>query len=648
MMGCNKLGMHIHGMKPGIIQAVELLRPRTITMMDPTAREIRDVYAVADPVIVVRKYEDGRSFMQTDPRLWAEEYYRMVGDAVSDRLVAMGFNEPFGHDRRDLVDPFDEWGRAFIQRCRELGPMDGGALAMATGNWTGAANRYRITDDFPGTCDIAKWFLLHEYCWPTLQVGVPWYTLRYRAWTEDLEATGKEDFFFIVSEAGLTQAVIPGRDDVGWRSGGPEGVTEDSYISTIDWYNARLCEDWRVLGCCLYDWAGKWYNWGTFEQLGLEDRIFQIQAPEMPEPPEPPNGGNDVRIPDSVKIYDFEHGPHADDPTVSREWLRSIFGDCIDVHPVDEIHTLQPGDSYYQLQWINCKAGSTSVIIEVKDVNGDPVIGETVIFGWPNADPHGYADKGWNWTANGAAGDTEPPDGHVGPSMSKDSYYSPDQGECGAHFIWVWDLPSQMVDGVGMLPFHDLVPGANHLHTEYGFRAAVYGEEEPPEPPVNGELLGVVKEIHGEVKGTRLLVAEIRDFLTGREPPEPPEPEEVFHAEYFDNPNLEGEPVLTRDERVIDHFWGEGSPGPPVPVDYFSARWRGGFTFGAGDYMFHALVDDGFRLWLDGVLVMDAWKPQAPTRYDATATLSAGGHTVRAEYYEAAGGATCKVWWEKL
>lgn len=173
----------------------------------------------------------------------------------------------------------------------------------------------------------------------------------------------------------------------------------------------------------------------------------------------------------------------------------------------------------------------------------------------------------------------------------------------------------------------------------------VYVEEEgePPEPPVDGDLLEEVTEI-------RLLVAEIRDFLTDWEPTEPPvppiDPEEAFQVQYYDNPELEGEPVLTRREVKIDHFWGAGSPGPPVPTDYFSARWRGSFSFEAGTYEFHALVDDGFRLWVDGTQILDVWKPQSPTRYDVALTLSAGKHEIVAEYYEQAGGATCKLWWD--
>jgi len=528
--------------------------------------------------------------------------------------------------------------------------MEAIVLCMGTGNWTGAEDRYRITDDFPLTCGDAKYFGPHEYSWPTLQAGAGWYALRFRAWIEDLKAAGRDDFHFIISEAGITQAIIPDRDDVGWRSGGPEGVTEDSYISTIAWYNARLCEDWRVLGCCLYDWAGSHYGWPTFEQLGLENRIFQIQAPEAPEPPAPPEPPEPPQEdPMDIAIYDFDNDPFDPNATIRDwPWLRSIFGPDLRVHPIEEKADvdLQPGDIIYKVQWLDCKVGVAGIGIHVEGIDGNPEEGKLPVFGWPSAEPHGLPQTWALWTEDGVHGPTND-NGDVGPGMGTGAYYDwskidPETGklECGPHFVWVWDLPSDQVTGIGMLTWHPDVQG-NHLHVNVGYRAEVYQEE----PPVDGELLVVANKIYGEAKETRLLVAEIRNWLRGQEPPGPPEPE-VFHAEYFPNMELEGEPALTRDEEKIDHFWGEGSPGPPIPADYFSARWKGQVTFKAGEHNFHALVDDGFRLWVGGALIIEAWKPQSPTRYNATVTLPAGEHEIVAEFYEAAGGATCKVWWE--
>jgi hypothetical protein len=82
-------------------------------------------------------------------------------------------------------------------------------------------------------------------------------------------------------------------------------------------------------------------------------------------------------------------------------------------------------------------------------------------------------------------------------------------------------------------------------------------------------------------------------------------------------------------------------------VDGFSARYTGTFTFDAAPYAFTATADDGVRVYLDGTLIVDQWKVQAPTTYAAYRQVTAGQHTVTMEYYEQAGGAVAKLSWAK-
>jgi len=46
-------------------------------------------------------------------------------------------------------------------------------------------------------------------------------------------------------------------------------------------------------------------------------------------------------------------------------------------------------------------------------------------------------------------------------------------------------------------------------------------------------------------------------------------------GEYFDNAELEGEPVFTRLDKNIDFYWESGAPSPVLPSDDFSIRWTG-------------------------------------------------------------------------
>ncbi|MFB0553778.1 MAG: LamG-like jellyroll fold domain-containing protein [Phycisphaerae bacterium] len=78
-------------------------------------------------------------------------------------------------------------------------------------------------------------------------------------------------------------------------------------------------------------------------------------------------------------------------------------------------------------------------------------------------------------------------------------------------------------------------------------------------------------------------------------------------AEYFNNLNLIGTPVLTRIEPGIDYVW-PGSPGPLVEEDDFSVRWTGELTVPFTEtYTFYAYVQGGVRLSVDGQLIIDSW-----------------------------------------
>lgn len=121
-----------------------------------------------------------------------------------------------------------------------------------------------------------------------------------------------------------------------------------------------------------------------------------------------------------------------------------------------------------------------------------------------------------------------------------------------------------------------------------------------------------------------------------------------FTAEYFSNKTLAGSPIVTRTESEINNDWGVTSPDPGLPVDSFSARWTGDFDFEAGQYTFSVTADDGVRLWVDGQVVIDQWKDQAPTTIQTTRTLTAGSHAIKLEYYEAGGGATAVLVWSKV
>lgn len=121
-----------------------------------------------------------------------------------------------------------------------------------------------------------------------------------------------------------------------------------------------------------------------------------------------------------------------------------------------------------------------------------------------------------------------------------------------------------------------------------------------------------------------------------------------WRGEYWSNPNLNGSPVVVRNDVTIDFDWGYGSPAAGLPVDNFSARWSRNWYFTEGTYRFYATVDDGVRVFVDNALVIDGWQDGGRRDFIGDRWLWAGNHDLRVEYYERTGQASIKVWAIKL
>jgi uncharacterized protein YraI len=124
-------------------------------------------------------------------------------------------------------------------------------------------------------------------------------------------------------------------------------------------------------------------------------------------------------------------------------------------------------------------------------------------------------------------------------------------------------------------------------------------------------------------------------------------------AQYYNNPDLSGNPLLVRREPrqpyPLDQDWGNGSPAPGViNDDNWSARWVGTFSFDSGDYMFQARTDDGVRVYIDGIRVIDAWSDGFKQPSNQFKQLGAGNHQITIEYYERGGTAFNRVWWWRV
>ncbi len=119
-------------------------------------------------------------------------------------------------------------------------------------------------------------------------------------------------------------------------------------------------------------------------------------------------------------------------------------------------------------------------------------------------------------------------------------------------------------------------------------------------------------------------------------------------GEYYAGINFETF-VFSRVDPTVNFAWafGEG-PRPGMSRDFFSARWTGqAIPQNTETYTFIVSADDGVRLWLNDVLVVDHWHDQGTTSYSATIAATAGVPIeIRIDYYNRQWGAVARLEWQ--
>jgi hypothetical protein len=122
-----------------------------------------------------------------------------------------------------------------------------------------------------------------------------------------------------------------------------------------------------------------------------------------------------------------------------------------------------------------------------------------------------------------------------------------------------------------------------------------------------------------------------------------------WYGEYWNNTGQSGLPVAVRNDAAINFSWGFGSPDPTrVFADNFSARWTRQINFDGGIYRFGVQADDGFRLYVDGNLVMDRFGFEGNGSQAVDVSVPPGVRTVRLDYVEKSGLALVKFNYFKL
>jgi len=130
-------------------------------------------------------------------------------------------------------------------------------------------------------------------------------------------------------------------------------------------------------------------------------------------------------------------------------------------------------------------------------------------------------------------------------------------------------------------------------------------------------------------------------------PPAPAPSTGPWTCEYFNNRNVVGTPIFTKKASLVDFNFGTGGPGGGIGGTNFSIRCTRTRTLENGLYLFYARADDGVRVWIDNVLVMDHFIDEPPTEYTVLRQLGAGDHKLRVEYYQHTGGALIRFWLQR-
>lgn len=121
-----------------------------------------------------------------------------------------------------------------------------------------------------------------------------------------------------------------------------------------------------------------------------------------------------------------------------------------------------------------------------------------------------------------------------------------------------------------------------------------------------------------------------------------------LHAEYFDNPQLSGTPAVVRTDSTIQFGWTLNSPARGLPFDWYSVRWTGRITVPPGGvHRIGVEGNDGYRLYVDGRLVIDDWQKRSYGARLVPVSLEPGrSYDLRLEYFETTGNARVKLVWD--
>ncbi|MCD2423943.1 glycoside hydrolase family 3 C-terminal domain-containing protein [Niabella pedocola] len=107
----------------------------------------------------------------------------------------------------------------------------------------------------------------------------------------------------------------------------------------------------------------------------------------------------------------------------------------------------------------------------------------------------------------------------------------------------------------------------------------------------------------------------------------------------FDRIDFSGMPVDTGIDRELSKLWTLSRPSSKLQQDFYAVRWEGVIRPDvSGNYQLGLSGNDGFRLYIDGRLVIDNWKKESfHTQLIPVSFVKGKTYQLRIEYYEPVG-----------
>lgn len=123
---------------------------------------------------------------------------------------------------------------------------------------------------------------------------------------------------------------------------------------------------------------------------------------------------------------------------------------------------------------------------------------------------------------------------------------------------------------------------------------------------------------------------------------------EGLKGDYFDNIKLSGKPTVERIDKQVKFGWTLFSPHKDLPYDWFSVRWTGQLKAPkTGVFNIGIEGNDGYRMYLDGKLIIDNWQKQSYKTILKEFSFEEGKtYDIKIEFFEAAGNTKIKLVWD--